>query len=341
MNATDYWPLAREFLIYNTAVAALQFQMDDHEACVLSSAIEQLYNVYFYNTSTYLLCQQSEEVLFSHFVTTLNVAFERKLTLEDEGYESGSENLNIPTPLRCISRIHHVSSDENISFRPSTLQTTATSQALHKPVCCQLSFSSSDDEESSAVDIPSPYSTTLSQNPMGSVQQPLSKSLYTICDDLKEDKEEDDFQTVALNDNHWTTDEIPDRHLCIHKHSPPHSMCLYPCPYMDYTPASYQDSLDLSDFSDLEDMMTTSSDEDVPALEDVFELWNGLWLVYKHLHSSCIQFTFILDTFCIGFYEHSTWHYCDIFSIGCYLLDIFIFLCIYDISFVVNATAFE
>ena len=26
--------------------------------------------------------------------------------------------------------------------------------------------------------------------------------------------------------------------------------------------------------------MTTLSDEEVPALEDVFELWNGLWLAY-------------------------------------------------------------
>ena len=32
-----------------------------------------------------MLCQQPEEVLFSHFVTTLNAVFESKLTLEDEG----------------------------------------------------------------------------------------------------------------------------------------------------------------------------------------------------------------------------------------------------------------
>ena len=33
-------------------------------------------------------------------MTTLNAAFESKLTLEDEEYESGSENFNIPTSLR-------------------------------------------------------------------------------------------------------------------------------------------------------------------------------------------------------------------------------------------------
>ena len=83
--------------------------MECHSSCIefwtaephiLSSTIEQVYTTFFYTTSTHLLHQQSEEVLFGHFVTTLNAAFESKLTLEDEGYESGSENVNIPTPLR-------------------------------------------------------------------------------------------------------------------------------------------------------------------------------------------------------------------------------------------------
>ena len=100
MNATNYWPLAREYLIWNATVSALQFWTADLEAHVLSSTIEQVYSAFFYTTSTHLLCQQSEEVLFDCFITTLNSAFESKLTLEDEGYESGSENSNIPTPLR-------------------------------------------------------------------------------------------------------------------------------------------------------------------------------------------------------------------------------------------------
>ena len=100
MNATEYWPFVREYSIWNVAVATLQFWTDDVEPHVLSSAIEQVYNTFFYTTSTHLLCQQSEEVLFSHFVTTLNAAFESKLSLEDKGCVSGSENFNIPTPLR-------------------------------------------------------------------------------------------------------------------------------------------------------------------------------------------------------------------------------------------------
>ena len=80
--------------------------------------------------------------------------------------------------------------------------------------------------------------------------------------------EEEDFETVLLDDDHWTTEEIPDRHLCIHKHSVPHLLCPYPCPYMVYTSTLYHNTLDLSDISEFEDLMTTSSDEDIPALED-------------------------------------------------------------------------
>ena len=216
MNATGYWPSAREYSIWNATVAALQFWTADLEAHVLSNTIKQVYNAFFYTTSMHLLCQQSEEVLFGHFMTIINAAFESKFALEDEGYESGSENFNLTTPLRHTPKIHHVSSNDNISFDPSTPCSTATSQSHHKPVHCQLSFSSSEDEESSAVDNPSTYGTAQPQNPMGFVLQPPSKSPFTMCDDLEEDKEEEDFQPVTLDDNHWTTEEIPDRHLCIH-----------------------------------------------------------------------------------------------------------------------------
>ena len=50
----------------------------------------------------------------------------------------------------------------------------------------------------------------------------------------EDDDEEEDFQTVSLDDEHWTTGEIPDRPLCIHEHSLPHRLCPYPCPYLDY-----------------------------------------------------------------------------------------------------------
>ena len=78
MDPVDYWPLAREYSIWNAAVAALQFWTADLEAHVLSSTIEQVYNAFFYSTSTYLLCQQSDEILFGHFMATLNAAFKSK-----------------------------------------------------------------------------------------------------------------------------------------------------------------------------------------------------------------------------------------------------------------------
>ena len=38
-------------------------------------------------------------------------------------------------------------------------------------------------------------------------------------------------------------------------------------PYSDYQTSSYYNTLDLSDISEFEDLMTTSSDEDIPALK--------------------------------------------------------------------------
>ena len=45
----------------------------------------------------------------------------------------------------------------------------------------------------------------------------LTKFIYTIWDD-SEEEEEENFQTVALDDKHWITDPVPDRPLCIHEH---------------------------------------------------------------------------------------------------------------------------
>ena len=126
--------MTREYSVWNATVASLQFWTANLKVHVLSSTIEQVYNAFFYSTSTHLLCQQSDEVLFSHFMTTLNAAFESKLMLEDEGYKSVSEHFNIPTPLRRTSKIQHVPSNENISFDPATPQSTGASQPYHKAV---------------------------------------------------------------------------------------------------------------------------------------------------------------------------------------------------------------
>ena len=83
------------------------------------------------------------------------------------------------------------------------------------------------------------------------------------CSDSS-DEEEEDFQMVPLDDEHWTLEEVPERTFCIHKHGLPHNLCQYPCPYGSNDTVSYMDSLDLSDILDYEDYMVTSSDEELP-----------------------------------------------------------------------------
>ena len=92
--------------------------------------------------------------------------------------------------------------------------------------------------------------------------------MYIALEEEEEEKEED-FQTVSLDHEHWNMEEIPDKYLCVHEHSLPHGLCPYSCPYSDYQASSYYDTLDLSNISKFEDLMITSSDEDIPVLNDV------------------------------------------------------------------------
>ena len=76
MGATDYWPFAREYSIWNAAVAALQFWMADLNLQMFSNFIEWVYTAFFCSNSAQHLRNTSAEILFSHFVTTLRDAFE-------------------------------------------------------------------------------------------------------------------------------------------------------------------------------------------------------------------------------------------------------------------------
>ena len=76
MDITDYWPMDREYSIWNAAIASLQFWTADLDMITLSTAIEEVYSAFFYTTSTYTLHQQSDEILFGLFMTTLNITFE-------------------------------------------------------------------------------------------------------------------------------------------------------------------------------------------------------------------------------------------------------------------------
>ena len=117
INTTHYWPFAREYSIWNPAVADLQFWTADLNPQTLSNVIEWVYIAFFSSNSSHSI---SEEVLFIHFMTTLNDTLEQELALEDEGYDSGSESLGIPTPLHRAPHLYHISASENLSFRPVT-----------------------------------------------------------------------------------------------------------------------------------------------------------------------------------------------------------------------------
>ena len=180
-------------------------------------------------------------------------------------------------PLRRTTKIYHVSSVENMSFDPDpvTPHSTSTRESHHRPVCRCLTYHSSENDDDTPTDeIPPPTITPPVQYHIDTLQQPSLKytlSAYVTLE-VEEEEEEEDFQTVPLNDEHWDMKEIPDRHLCIHEHSLQNRLCPYPCPYSDYQASSKYDTLDLSAISEFEDQMTTSSDEDIPTLNDM-----GYW----------------------------------------------------------------
>ena len=79
---------------------------------------------------------------------------------------------------------------EHASFNPVTTTPDSTQQTPPGPVCRCLSFSS-------------PGNYTPDRTP--------------VCSDSS-DEEEEDFQTVPLDDEHWTSEETPERTFCIHEH---------------------------------------------------------------------------------------------------------------------------
>ena len=99
MDTADYWPMAREYSIWNATIASLQFCTEDLNPVTLGRATEHVYTTFFHSSTSHILCQQSNETLFGRFVIALNAAFNQQLSLADEGYESGSDTIDSPTPL--------------------------------------------------------------------------------------------------------------------------------------------------------------------------------------------------------------------------------------------------
>ena len=76
MNITDYWPMNREYFIWNSAIASLQFWTADLDLINLNITTEEVHSAFFYSTSSHTLHQQSDEILFGHFMIALNAAFD-------------------------------------------------------------------------------------------------------------------------------------------------------------------------------------------------------------------------------------------------------------------------
>ena len=76
MNGTDYWPMAGEYSIWNATIASLQFWTANLNTHTLGNAIEEVYSAFFTQHQLHTLHQQSDKKLSSHFMTTLNAAFE-------------------------------------------------------------------------------------------------------------------------------------------------------------------------------------------------------------------------------------------------------------------------
>ena len=83
-DASQYWLFAGEYSIWNATGAALQFWTEDLKPHVFNHAIDQVYTAFLYSDHTQQIHNLTKEILFSHFMTTLNDAFEIEFAQEDK-----------------------------------------------------------------------------------------------------------------------------------------------------------------------------------------------------------------------------------------------------------------
>ena len=62
MDVADYWLMAREYSIWNTAIASLLFWTEDLDPVTLGRATEHVYTTFFYSPSSHTLHRQSNEI---------------------------------------------------------------------------------------------------------------------------------------------------------------------------------------------------------------------------------------------------------------------------------------
>ena len=111
----------------------------------------------------------------------------------------------------------------------------------------EIAYSSSDDDKTTEDEVSSPYSMPQAQHHAPDLHELSSKHNLDAHINLEEEEDgEEDFLAVSLDNEHWITEEIPDRPLCIHEHLLPFGLCPYQCPYVDYQTPYYK-TMDLSD----------------------------------------------------------------------------------------------
>ena len=128
---------------------------EDLDPITLGIASKRVYTAFFWTPTSHTLHQLSEDVLFGCFVIALNAAFTQQLSLADEGYKSGSDTVDLPTPLSKTPCIHHMSSMEHTSFKPVhtaphytvTITPHSSPETSTRPVHHCLSFSSNSDQD--------------------------------------------------------------------------------------------------------------------------------------------------------------------------------------------------
>ena len=98
MEPAEYWLMACKYAIWNVAITSLQFWGEDLNPITLGIASECIYTTFFWTPTSHTLCQLSEDVFIGCFVIALNAAFTQQLSLADEGYESSSDTIDLPTP---------------------------------------------------------------------------------------------------------------------------------------------------------------------------------------------------------------------------------------------------
>ena len=187
-------------------------------------------------------------------------------------------------------RVYHVSTMEELSFNPANFgqsPTTSEHHEEHSPqgyrcynlTCCHLVFTSLDDESPVRADHSSPKHPNQHHH---HTSTPSTEQFSSNFDNVAWNDDttfcEEHFPTAPLDDIVWSEDPILDRHLMSQTSSVPtlaHTET-QPSGWTYSTPQDeavfHYELIDLNNISsDLPDIMMTTSDEDIPDLEDTLD----------------------------------------------------------------------